>query len=728
MGNNIPSFETYKDYWEDIIASCESDIQGTNDYPQCIFYDKFEDLLLDNNLFSNLDLHYFDTHVPSKKFKPMHIDYGNVDSTDNSINLLTIEYDPSHLSTITNEKQNDYYSRMINFITNALHNYFEINDLISDPIYPFVSEIIRSINKTDNLNLFLLSSNIKSNVLKPIEPRILEISGKKINVTFKIIDIQYLFNSNLSSKNSDPINIVVKDVNNGELSGIKCLSANIPDSLYQAYLAVIPGTFLSEIYRLFGGRLLEKNVRSFLSAKGNVNKGIKNTIRTDPYKFFTYNNGIACTASSITCEKREDGLYITSLNDLQIINGGQTTASLRNAVLTDNDGIVDLSKVFVPRKLTVINQNVPDEDREIMISNISKYSNSQNKVSNSDLNSNSPFYVQLEKLSRQTYTPTMINGHQTRWYFERSRGQYERDQMELTKSGRAKFKEINPRNQLLRVTEMAKYYNAVEEKPNKVSWGGQVNAEDFQKTRQSLYEKDNNFANQYFFKKIVAEAILFTEAKSIIKITDEYQMHLGILAQVVAYTISKFMNLVRKEKLDVDWKNIWANQTLPEPIKSEIRKLGIWVIEKLTVAERKKDNVGEWAKLKECWDLMVSQPYTLAPETMACLVSPEENKAQETSAKKEERFSKNTCDGIYIFRLGVNYWENFKTQGCNYNKFSSNPNDFQCVKEAIKSCQRGCRINSQRTIEALRKLKREFEEEGIVEKIEPIAEAETSDF
>lgn len=134
-----------------------------------------------------------------------------------------------------------------------------------------------------------------------------------------------------------------------------------------------------------------------MSTRGSVNKGIRNTIRTEPNKFFTYNNGIACTAAAIECEQREDGLYITSLNDLQIINGGQTTASLRNAVLTDKDHIVDLNKVFVPMKLTVINQNVSDDDREIMVSNISKYSNSQNKVSNSDLNSNSPFYVQLEK-------------------------------------------------------------------------------------------------------------------------------------------------------------------------------------------------------------------------------------------------------------------------------------------------------------------------------------------
>ena len=180
-----------------------------------------------------------------------------------------------------------------------------------------------------------------------------------------------------------------------------------------------------------------------------------------------------------------------------------------------------------------------------------------------------------------------------------------------------------------------------------------------------------------------------------------------------------FMHLVREQKLDLDWKDIWTKQTLPAPIKEELRKLGVWVIDRLTDTNRGKDNVGEWAKLKDCWNQMIKQPYTLSSDTISCLVSPEENKAQETSAKKEERATKNTCSGIYIFKLGTKYWETLKDQGCSYNKFSSNYNGYKCVLEAIKSCQRGYMINSQRTIEALMKLKQEFEEEGIMPKTEP---------
>lgn len=590
----------------------------------------------------------------------------------------------------------------------------------SDPIYSFVTEIIRKLPTTDNLNLFILSSNVKSNTLKELPLQTVDIGGKEVNVVLKIIDIQYLFNSSLSTRKTDPVNIIVSDINNGKVTGIKCLPANIQGDGYEAYLAVLPGDFLSEVYRLYGGRLLEKNVRSFLSVRGNINKGIRNTIRTEPDKFFTYNNGIACTASSIKTENKNDGLYITELNDLQIINGGQTTASLRNAVLTDKDHIVDLTKVFVPMKLTVLDESIPDDERDIMVGNISKYSNSQNKVSNSDLNSNSPFYVQLEKLSRKIYTPTMTDGHQTRWYFERSRGQYERDQMELTDAKRKQFKAYNPRNQMMKIVDIAKFYNSVNERPFEVSWGGQMNAEDFQLTMQKMYEKNPVFVNDHFFKLIVSYGILFQKSREIIRNTDTYAQHSGILAQVVPYTISMLMHLVRDMKLDLDWKDIWNKQDLPQLLKDEIQSLGEWVINVLVDPSREKDNVGEWAKLDKCWKNMLSRKYVLKPELSSILVSPQEEKADALSAKKEAKLTRSVDLGLYVFKLGAKYWQDVLNAGYRYNKFTNDYNGCKDVQFAIKACDRNRLIESKSALEDLIRIKKEFEEEGIIQKCEPV--------
>lgn len=715
---------TYQDFWTDIISSCQNDLESSTEYPQVIFFEKFEDILEDNNVFSGLDFHYFESKNSSRKYRQMHIDYGMVDNTDNSINLLTVDYDPSHISTITNDKRDDMYGKMVSFITNVKKGYFQENNLESDPIYSFVTEIIRKLPTTDNLNLFILSSNVKSNTLKELPLQMVDIGGKEINVVLKIIDIQYLFNSSLSTRKTDPVNIIVSDINNGKVTGIKCLPANIQGDGYEAYLAVLPGDFLSEVYRLYGGRLLEKNVRSFLSVRGNVNKGIRNTIRTEPDKFFTYNNGIACTASSIKTENKNDGLYITELNDLQIINGGQTTASLRNAVLTDKDHIVDLTKVFVPMKLTVLDESIPDDERDIMVGNISKYSNSQNKVSNSDLNSNSPFYVQLEKLSRKIYTPTMTDGHQTRWYFERSRGQYERDQMELTDAKRKQFKAYNPRNQMMKIVDIAKFYNSVNERPFEVSWGGQMNAEDFQLTMQKMYEKNPVFVNDHFFKLIVSYGILFQKSREIIRNTDVYAQHSGILAQVVPYTISMLMHLVRDMKLDLDWKDIWNKQDLPQLLKNEIQSLGEWVINVLVDPSREKDNVGEWAKLDNCWKNMLSRKYVLNPELTSILVSPQEEKADALSAKKEAKLTRSVDLGLYVFKLGAKYWQDVLNAGYRYNKFTNDYNGCKDVQFAIKACDRNRLIESKSALEDLMRIKKEFEEEGIIQKQEPVEEKE----
>lgn len=715
---------TYQDFWTDIISSCQNDLESSTEYPQVIFFEKFEDILEDNNVFSGLDFHYFESKNSSRKYRQMHIDYGMVDNTDNSINLLTIDYDPSHISTITNDKRDDMYGKMVSFITNVKKGYFQENNLESDPIYSFVTEIIRKLPTTDNLNLFILSSNVKSNTLKELPLQTIDIGGKEINVVLKIIDIQYLFNSSLSTRKTDPVNIIVSDINNGKVTGIKCLPANIQGDGYEAYLAVLPGDFLSEVYRLYGGRLLEKNVRSFLSVRGNVNKGIRNTIRTEPDKFFTYNNGIACTASSIKTENKNDGLYITELNDLQIINGGQTTASLRNAVLTDKDHIVDLTKVFVPMKLTVLDESIPDDERDIMVGNISKYSNSQNKVSNSDLNSNSPFYVQLEKLSRKIYTPTMTDGHQTRWYFERSRGQYERDQMELTDAKRKQFKAYNPRNQMMKIVDIAKFYNSINERPFEVSWGGQMNAEDFQLTMQKMYEKNPVFVNDHFFKLIVSYGILFQKSREIIRNTDVYAQHSGILAQVVPYTISMLMHLVRDMKLDLDWKDIWNKQDLPQLLKDEIQSLGEWVINVLVDPSREKDNVGEWAKLDKCWKNMLSRKYVLNPELSSILVSPQEEKADALSAKKEAKLTRSVDLGLYVFKLGAKYWQDVLNAGYRYNKFTNDYNGCKDVQSAIKACDRNKLIESKSALEDLMRIKKEFEEEGIIQKREPVEEEE----
>ena len=219
---------------------------------------------------------------------------------------------------------------------------------------------------------------------------------------------------------------------------IPVLSAHMSESPYRSYLAVMSGQLLASIYERWGNRLLEKNVRVFLQAKGSVNKGIRNTIDDDPSMFFAYNNGITATADDIKVEDLPRGRAITQIKNLQIVNGGQTTASIYSAYKNKKD----VSKVFVQMKLSVVNK----EKSEEVVPLISRYANSQNKINAADFSSNHPFHLQIEKLSRGILAPPAENSiKSTKWFYERSRGQYQDMKNKgFTISQKKRFESENP--------------------------------------------------------------------------------------------------------------------------------------------------------------------------------------------------------------------------------------------------------------------------------------------
>src|SRR5262249_47586193 len=152
------------------------------------------------------------------------------------------------------------------------------------------------------------------------------------------------------------------------------LATPTTDENYSVFLTIIRGDVLGEIYHDFGTRLLELNVRSFLQLKGAVNRGIRETLIHLPERFLAYNNGISATASRVEWRDRGNGsLGIRRIHDLQIVNGGQTTASIHSSLMKKE---ADLTKVFVQMKLTVVD---PQHLQEV-VPEISRFSNTQNKV------------------------------------------------------------------------------------------------------------------------------------------------------------------------------------------------------------------------------------------------------------------------------------------------------------------------------------------------------------
>jgi hypothetical protein len=383
---------------------------------------------------------------------------------------------------------------------------------------------------------------------------------------------------------------------------LPCISPDLPGADYAAYLAAFPASWLADIYEEFGARLLEKNVRSFLQFTGKVNRGMRDTLASpDADRFFAYNNGISATASGVELDIDGSGAAgIIRLKDLQIVNGGQTTASIHRA---QGSGI-DIGHVAVQAKITEI-----DGDRlEEMVPLISRYANSQNRVSVSDLSSNDPFHIEVESLSRSVWAPaTGSTMRETRWFYERARGQYQ-DALnrERTQARRRVFREIHPTAQKFSKTDLAKFENAWAQRPWEVSLGAQKNFTAFMVALQEQ-EYGSVSGDVNYFHSLIAKAILWRRAERIVSA----QAFGGYRANIVAYSIAKLSHAT-VQRLDMD--RIWQQQGLDEPLEVALADLSHLVFKHLTASGRPVANVTEWAKREKCWTSFRTTEWELSPE------------------------------------------------------------------------------------------------------------------
>lgn len=409
-----------------------------------------------------------------------------------------------------------------------------------------------------------------------------------LEVACQIWDIERL--SRLVAAPQDEIDIDVPTLNDGH--GIPCLQVPENDPHYDAYMCVIPGPVLALAYDKFGQRLLELNVRAFLSITGKVNKGIRETIRTQPERFFPYNNGLAMTARRVETRRSTDGhTEIVRIVGLQIVNGGQTTASIHRAWKLDCV-TEEVSRVFVQAKLTVIGTEASDDDQFIdMVRSISKYANSQNAVKDDDLEANQPWHVALEQLSRGVWDPT----RRYKWYYERARGSYATAKLKASTSANRKreFETEYPRSNVITKTDLAKAWNASNQRPEIVSLGGQKNFKHFMAALGTRIQ--NPVLDETEYRRIIGRIILFRETTKLVNSMRERIP--AFRANVVAYLIAY---LAYRLPGDLDFERLWNFQALPGDLPATLRGWAEPIYREI-VSSAGSRNVGEWCKKTDCW-------------------------------------------------------------------------------------------------------------------------------
>jgi hypothetical protein len=410
-----------------------------------------------------------------------------------------------------------------------------------------------------------------------------EIGGKTVRL--EVMDIERLHRHWFEGKPRDEL-----VVDFGEVSGapLPCVFVPGKNDDYDYALTAIPGEALRLLYEKFGARLLEANVRSFLSVKGKgVNAGIQTTLRSAPERFMAYNNGIVIVADEIRLGRNEDGSAgIAWLKGLQIVNGGQTTASIYFTKKKYPD--TDLSRVRVPAKIIVM--RVQDAVKEeALVSDISRFANSQNAVRQSDLSANKPFHVEIEKLSRSVYCPDGVG----QWFYERAAGSYN---TLLAREGStpAKLKALKdaiPTARRITKTDLAKYINAWDSKPDIVSLGSQKNFDKFMASLTLSDEQEAPLPTVAEFKAMVAKAKIYRDAQKLLR-----PMFPAFQANVTAYTVS----LVAEKLGDrIDLDKVWAKQAASSQL---LQQIAVWAKEVNDVLHSSSGGrmVSEWAKRPEC--------------------------------------------------------------------------------------------------------------------------------
>lgn len=478
----------------------------------------------------------------------------------------------------------------LRFLTKCAEGKLATNIEEANDAYALALTIQNNYQSLDQIRIYVLTD--KQSKSKSFKPR--EVAGKTIKL--EVMDIERLHRHWSEGKPRDELVVNFEDVSG---SPLPCVFIPSDMSDYDYAMTVIPGEALRYIYEKFGARLLEANVRSFLSVTGKVNKGIRDTLKDDPERFVAYNNGIVIVADELHLGRAADGgPGIAWLKGMQIVNGGQTTASIYFSKKKFPE--IDLSRVRVPAKIIVLKTS-DEVAEEALISDVSKYANSQNSVKQSDLSANKPFHVELEKLSLTTYCPDGVG----RWFYERASGSYS---TLLAREGTtpAKLKRLKevviPTSRKITKTDLAKFINAWDQNPDEVSLGSQKN---FERFMDRVTANENAITlDAGTFKSLVSKSIIYKRVQSLVR-----PMFPAFQGNVATYVVALLSNRYGKE---IALDKIWMNQGISVELKDYLAILAGEVNAVLHNSSGGK-MVSEWAKKPECWDSIRLAKYSEIP-------------------------------------------------------------------------------------------------------------------
>jgi hypothetical protein len=574
-----------------------------------------------------------------------------------TLHLLVVDFqDNTSLGTIGKAEFQRQFALLENFLAAAMANdyanYFRAGTPQGD-----LADELQCLWGTQAVNLpeaqriqFHLLTNCRLNTHERALP---EHEINSIPVSYEIWDIQRLFRIEQSGQAREDIRI---DFTEFEEGGLAALPASHPEGAPNAFLFAMPGPLLAKIYSKYGDRLLEQNVRTFLQFRGNVNRGLRNTIQNEPQVFFTYNNGLTTTAEAADFDAKSGRLK--GVTNFQIVNGGQTTAAIFAARMLKHD----ISKVFVQVKLSV----VEPEQCDYLIPRISEYANTQNKVSAADLSSNHPFQRRIEELSRRltTHTSGNLTG-ETHWFYERTRGQYMNAQLKMSPAQKKRFLEENPRTQVFTKTDLAKYEFSFAGKPHVASLGAQKCFVRFVEDIAKRWEREDLSFNDFYFKQVIGRAIIF---RALDKRIHKEAWYDGYKANIVAYTLAVFARVVESTRKTFDYARIWSGNSAPDELIDFISAIAADVNRLIKAPQDVTSNIGEYCKREACWNRIqvLDANFPLPHSLQAYLLNAVDQERAQRDAAGFQQVANGVAPVIDVLQRGTPYWQHFQAWTCEH--------------------------------------------------------------
>lgn len=527
-------------------------------------------------------------------------------------------------ATLTKTDARQIFRAGQGFLEQSLDGYLSNNLEPSSSAADHAAYFASVLKRMEKVKFFLVTDASMSDRIKEIPDE--TVAG--IDASFSIWDIDRFRNLTDTPSGKEDLTI---DFTEWMPDGLPLLGGEYSGSNL-TYVGVLPGAVLAEIYKRYGTRLLESNVRTFLSARGKVNKGIQRTLAQEPEMFLAFNNGLATTATAIYSNDEGPVAYVEQIENWQIVNGGQTTASMLHYLRQNRNS--DLDKVYVQLKLVL----VEEDEAATKVADISRNANSQNPINEADFFSNSEYHRAISRLGYRVEAPRSQGAqYSMKWFYERTRGEYETVRNGLTTAKQKSFDLVSPRSHKITKTEWAKYINSWDQIPHVVSKGAQTNFIDFANRVDDAWKKHPERFNEVYFKDSVAKAIMFNRIRSHVRVSEWYGQ--GYLANIVTYSMAKLSYEVSRQfpGFEYDFGRVWKLQDLPKSTMDILDELGESVQSVLTSPSRRQANVTQWAKQEACWS-EVKREYLELPETFkASLTSTAQAQASRRSSRAQQK-------------------------------------------------------------------------------------------